>query len=111
MPVPQDGERPTVYADRVGAWYVGQKSDEHRKAYGLYLTPVPVADFMASRLHVDGGRSFGFSIPPPAPAFSCCAAVEALVCRDPKPDTIELVTYEVEGNLIAPLRAVLSYPG
>ena len=108
VPVPQDGERPTVYADRVGAWYVGQKSDEHRKAYGLYLTPVPVADFMASRLHVDGPKLRVLD-PAAGAGVLCCAAVEALVCRDPKPDTIELVTYEVEGNLIAPLRAVLSY--
>ena len=108
MPVPQDGERPTVYADRVGEWYVGQKSDEHRKAHGLYLTPVPVADFMALRLHVDGPKLRVLD-PAAGAGVLCCAAVEALVCRAPKPDSIELVTYEVEGNLIAPLRAVLGY--
>ena len=57
------------------------------------------------------GRSFGSSIPPLAPGFLCCAAVEALVCCDPKLDAIELVTYEVEGSLSAPLRGRPRLPG
>lgn len=108
MPVPRQGERPAVYADRVGAWYVESVSDKHRKAHGLYLTPVPVADFMAARIKADGP---GLHILDPAAGAGvlCCAAIEALASRDPKPDRIELVAHEVDQNLIAPLRTVLDY--
>ena len=108
MPVPQEGERPVVYADRVGAWYVAQQSDDHRKGHGLYLTPVLAADFMADR--IQAGRAKLRVLDPAAGAgILCCAAVEALVSRDLNPATIELVTYEVDENLIDPLRTVLDY--
>ena len=108
LPVPHKGERPIVYADRVGECYVARKSDEHRKNHGLYLTPVPAADFMAGRIKV---REPKLRILDPAAGAGilCCAAVEALVSRDSKPDIIELVVHEVDGDLIAPLHAVLDY--
>ena len=108
IPTPRQGERPTVYADRVGAWYVESKSDEHRKAHGLYLTPVPVADFMAARITASGPK-FRILDPAAGAGILCCAALEALASRDPKPDTVELVAHEVDQSLIAPLRAVLDY--
>ena len=108
IPTPRQGERPTVYADRVGTWYVESKSDEHRKAHGLYLTPVPVADFMAARITASGSR-LRILDPAAGAGILCCAALEALASRDPKPDTVELVAHEVDQSLIAPLRAVLDY--
>ena len=108
MSAPGEGERPTVYADRVGEWYVSQKSDRHRKDHGLYLTPVLVADFMAQQIKVDGGKLRVLD-PAAGGGILCCAAVEALVSRDSRPDRIELIVYEVDETLIAPLRAVLAY--
>ncbi len=108
IPTPRQGERPTVYADRVGAWYVESKSDEHRKAHGLYLTPVPVADFMAARITA-GGPRLRILDPAAGAGMLCCATLEALVARDPKPDMVELVAHEVDQDLIAPLRTVLDY--
>ena len=108
IPTPRQGERPTVYADRVGAWYVESKSDEHRKAHGLYLTPVPAADFMAARITASGPR-LRILDPAAGAGILCCAAIEALVSRDPKPETVELVVHEVDQDLIAPLRTVLDY--
>ena len=108
MPVHRQGERPAVYADRVGEWYVARQSDRHRKDHGLFLTPVPVADFMAGRIKADG-RRLRVLDPAAGAGILCCAAVEALVSRRPWPDGIELVAYEVDEGLIAPLRAVLGY--
>lgn len=108
FPVPQEGARPVVYADRVGTCYVAQKSDEHRKNHGLYLTPVPAADFMAGRIKVSGPK-LRILDPAAGAGILCCAAVEALVSRDSKPDIIELVVHEVDGGLIAPLHVVLDY--
>ena len=108
MPVPQERERPTVYADRVGAWYVESKSDEHRRTHGLYLTPIPAADFMAGRIKADGPR-LRLLDPAAGAGILCCAALEALVSRDPKPNTVELIAHEVDQKLIPLLRIVLSY--
>ena len=108
MPLSQAGERPTVYADRVGTWYVARQSDRHRKAHGLYLTPVLVADFMARQLKVAGPKLRVLD-PAAGAGVLCCAAVEALISHTPKPQTIELVVYEVDEQLIVPLRTILDY--
>jgi adenine-specific DNA-methyltransferase len=108
MPAPGADERPTIYADRVGEWYVAQKSDAHRKGHGLYLTPILAADFMAEQIRA-AGKSLRLLDPAAGAGILACAAVEQLVSRTTKPATIELVAYEVDAELIAPLRAVLDY--
>ena len=106
MPASSESERPTVHADRVCEWYAARKSDRHRKEHGLFLTPVPVADFMARRIKASG-RNLRIFDPAAGAGILCCAAVEALVSRNPKPERIELVAHEIDEDLIAPLRAVL----
>ncbi len=108
IPSHREGERPTAYADRVGEWHVGRMSDRQRKDYGLFLTPVQVADFMGRRITATG-RKIRVLDPAAGVGILCCAAVEALVTRQWKPQVIELVAYEVAEGLIAPLRAVLDY--
>ena len=108
VPAPREGERPAVYADRVGEWYAASKSDRHRKEHGLFLTPVPVAEFMAGWIKA-GGRKLRILDPAAGAGVLGCAAVEALVSRNRKPDTVELVAHEVDEDLIAPLRAVLDH--
>ena len=106
MPTPEAGERPTLYADRVGEWYVRQKSDTHRKAHGLYLTPVAVADFMAGRVQASAER-MRILDPAAGAGILACATIEALASRPDRPRDIELVAHEIDPGLIAPLRAVL----
>ena len=108
LPLPHAGERPTAYADRVGEWYAARISERQRKAHGLFLTPVPVADFMAGRFTAKG-RKVRILDPAAGAGILGCAAVEAIASRVPKPDTIELIAYEVDCGLIPALRAVLAY--
>ena len=108
MPGPREGERPAVFADRIGEWYAARRSVQQRKDHGLFLTQVPTADFMAGRI-MAGGRKVRILDPAAGAGILCCAAVEALVSRCLKPDTIELVAYEVDRDLITPLWAVLEY--
>lgn len=108
MPEPQAGERPTLYADRVGEWYVAQKSAEHRKGHGLYLTPVLAADFMAEKIKAAGERLRVLD-PASGAGILACAAVESLISRPTKPMVIELVACEVDPNIIPALHAVLDY--
>lgn len=108
MPEPQSGERPKLYADRVGEWYVAQKSAEHRKGHGLYLTPMLAADFMAEQIQATGER-LRMLDPASGAGILACAAIESLISRPNKPAVIELVAYEVDPDIIPALRAVLDY--
>ena len=108
IPTPIEDERPTIYADRVGEWYVALKSDEHRKGHGLYLTPVLAADFMAKQIHVTR-KNLRVLDPAAGAGILACAAVEALISRPDKPEVIVLVAYEVDFKLIPALRTVFDY--
>lgn len=108
MPSPHLGERPSLYADRVGEWYVAQKSAEHKKGYGLYLTPVLTAHFMASKIQVTG-ENLRILDPAAGGGILACAAIESLVLRPKPPMRIILVAYELDFELIPVLRAVLDY--
>ena len=108
MPIPREGERPAVYADRVGEWCAAHRSNRQRKEHGLFLTPVRTADFMAARITMDE-QKLRVLDPAAGAGILCCAAVEALVSRHTKLRVIELVAYEIDGGLIAPLRVVLDY--
>ena len=107
-PSPQEGERPVAYADRVGEWYSNQTSDAQRKSHGLFLTPAQTADFMAAQISPTGNR-VRILDPAAGAGILCCAIVEALSSRALKPNEIELVAYEIDDGLIAPLRDVLGY--
>lgn len=107
-PTPRVGERPAMFADRVGEWYVDRQTELRRKKHGLYLTPVPIADHMARLLTMQ--REHLRILDPAAGAgLLCCAAVEALARRRTKPRRIELVAYETDSGLTALLEAVLAY--
>ena len=108
MPGPRTTERPTAYADRIGEWCIRQKSDRERKDHGLFLTPAPVADFMAGRITSEAQEARVLD-PAAGVGILCCAAVQALVSRRPKPGVVELVAYEIDVDLLAPLRAVLDH--
>ncbi len=107
-PMPLPDERPTTYADRVGEWYIASRSQEYRKKHGLYLTAVPVAEFMAKQIPVSG-TNIRILDPAAGAGILCCAAVEALATRKSKPQSIELLVYEVDTKLVGPLRAILDY--
>ena len=49
-----DSGRPTAHADIAGAAHAAGVTADHRKNYGLYLTPVGVADFIASLIKAAG---------------------------------------------------------
>ena len=107
-PAPVGRERPCLFADRIGARYISSRSSQYRKAHGLYLTPVPVADFMATLIEA---RSATVRLLDPAAGAGvlCCAVVERLVSRHSAPGSIELVAYESDGELCGPLARVLEY--
>jgi adenine-specific DNA-methyltransferase len=101
-----DRERPTMRADHAGATYAASVDVDHRKNFGLYLTAVPVADFIASQ--IKAARDTIRILDPAAGAgILLCAAVESLVSRTRAPRHIELVAYEVDAALAKVLAKVL----
>ena len=102
------GLRPTVFADQLGEQFVSRQGAEYRKRHGLYLTPVGVADYMAERLDGHAG-SIRILDPAAGTGVLCCAAVEALVAKQDKPEAVELVAFEVDEELIPPLRRTLAH--
>ena len=107
VPTPGNEERPTALADRVGERYAASRSVEHRKRHGLYLTPVAVADYMASRIEAPAA-TMRLLDPAAGTGVLCCAAVESLVVRN-RVAAIQLVACEVDSDLIPLLRGVLDY--
>lgn len=99
-------ERQTSLADHAGTGYAATVSVDHRKDHGLYLTPVPVADFMAGQITA-AGAILRILDPAAGAGILLCAAVEELLSRDQKPKRIELVAYEVDKDLAKVLRLVL----
>ena len=104
----KNGERPTCYADRMGEWYVAQKSDHHRKGYGLYLTPIPAADFMGGRVRASSDQ-LRILDPAAGAGILICAAIEAVLSRPTRPADIWVVAYELDQQLVPALRTVLDY--
>jgi adenine-specific DNA-methyltransferase len=100
IPSPYFDERPTAYADRVGAWYLA--CNKPKPEMGQYFTPMAVANYMAQLLtqpkaHVrvlDPGAGFG---------ILSCALCERLDA------TIELEAYEADSGLADCLEKCLCY--
>ena len=75
------------------------RPQSYRKEYGLYLTPVEVANFMAKQ--VEPSRANVRLLDPAAGVgILCCAAVESLLAQEQSPESVEVIAYEVDAGLI-----------
>lgn len=109
IPSPCYGERPVVFADRLGEWFAGRIDDAHRKAHGHYLTPPIIANFMG-RLCLDGHRSTVRLLDPAAGTGTLAAAAcEAFASSAKPPQRIQLVAYEVDQGLRPVIGACFAY--
>ena len=108
MPSPAIGERPTLYADRVGEWYGTAMPDTYKRRHGFYLTPVAVAEFMASHAHIEK-RSIRILDPAAGAGILCCAAVESQLSQNSTIDFIDLIAYEIDAQICILLKHVLKY--
>jgi adenine-specific DNA-methyltransferase len=100
-------ELPTHLADQMGQTYTGQKDAEHRKSYGLYLTPPPVAAFMAGM--ISPHETLRILDPAAGAGILLCAVIEQLAACQHPPRFVEIVAYEIDSNLAAHLTKVLDY--
>ncbi|MEX0701983.1 MAG: Eco57I restriction-modification methylase domain-containing protein [Planctomycetales bacterium] len=105
---PVGGERPTVFADRIGRAYSIATSAAHKKCFGQYLTPVPVADFMASLLDCDRDE-IRILDPGAGSGVLACAAAEAIARRDRPPRRLLIDAYESDRELLPILEGSMRY--
>ena len=101
----QEGRSPTALAGAVGQAYVAEKSADYRKIHGLYLTPLPVAAFMAAM--ISSRPKMRILDPAAGAGVLLCATVEALVKSPQAPEKIDIVAYEIDPDLVQQLQQVL----
>lgn len=98
--------RPSRFADRLGAEVVAGKSAAVRKAGGLYLTPVEVADFIACQAST-GASEIRILDPAAGSGTLLCSIVERLATAESAVRRVELTAYETDPDLQEALAAVL----
>jgi adenine-specific DNA-methyltransferase len=107
LPEPQIGERPTLYADRLGKLYRDLVTAEHKKKLGQYFTSVQVADFMASLCE---SKSEHITIlDPGAGAGILSCAVCEYFSLNKNLSSIKLIVYELDKTLSGLLERTLRY--
>lgn len=107
IPLPQPGETPVGYADRVGRWVAETTPDAHRQQLGQYLTPAPVARFMANMLTPVAAAAVRILDPGAGVGVLSCALLEALVAAPVKSATV--TAYELDMPLADVAAGVLEY--
>jgi len=108
MPSPVPNETPSTYADRLGRWYSSTVSLEHKKSYGQYLTPGPVATYMARlfRIEADVIRLLD---PGAGSGVLTCAVGEYLATKEMGVTRLNVDAYETDAGLALVLKTSLTY--
>jgi adenine-specific DNA-methyltransferase len=108
MPKPEPNETPSCYADRLGMWYATTASPEHKKSYGQYLTPKPVARYMAR--HFEVKEDVVWLLDPGAGSgILTCSVAEHLAGRKARPIRLNVEAYETDSDLALVIEASMAY--
>lgn len=100
-------EMPVKFADRIGKTYTDEKDADHRKSHGLYLTPPPVAGFMAGMIRPR--ETLRLLDPAAGAGILICAIIEQLATSPTPPRLVEIVAYEIDPHLADQLAEVLAH--
>jgi|SRR3989344_2911752 len=101
---------PSEYADKLGKEYAASKSPEFKKQYGQYMTPVKVSNFMAALFSSKTNKNEVKVLDPGAgTAVLGCAAIEYLANSKTPPQSINLIAYEIDLEIIPFLEKSLTY--
>ncbi|MDR0438269.1 MAG: N-6 DNA methylase, partial [Bacteroidales bacterium] len=105
---PINNELPSIYVDRLGAAYTQTVSQTFKKENGQFFTPQAIARFMGSLVSTNK-MQIDILDPGCGTAILTCGLVENLVAKNPNIETINLVAYETDSNLIFLSEKSLSY--
>lgn len=105
---PYINELPSQYADRLGMHYIEGVSKDHKKSLGQYFTPLSIANLMVS-LSTANNNSISILDPGCGTAILSCAMIEYIIKHNKNIESIELVVYEIDLELITITHQVLNY--
>lgn len=98
LPRAKNGCRAVEYADELGRLHIGSTDAAKRKYLGQYLTPIPVADFMASLVTSDKS-ALTILDPGAGTGVLSCALAESLAKGSHALEVIRIDAYEVDRQL------------
>lgn len=105
---PNNNELPSKFADRLGIHYTETVTSDHKKTNGQFFTPTDIADLMSSMCDIET-HDIRILDPGCGTAILTCSLIEHLVEHNSKLNSIDLVTYETDVELIAYSQQVLQY--
>lgn len=105
---PFDNELPSKFADRLGIHYTETVTQIHKKSNGQFFTPTNIANFMASMCECESPE-IRILDPGCGTAILTCSLIEYLVEHNLNLNSIDLVIYETDADLISHSQQVLQY--
>lgn len=108
LPLPKNRESPSRFAERIGEVYSENSSAEYKKKLGQFLTPLKVAQFMASQSEVSASKVIRILDPGAGAGVLSCAILEELALHK-KTKKIVLDAYEIDTTLTNCLKRSLTY--
>ena len=107
VPKPREGSSPLNYAEAVGRAYLSFSTHNHRKNSGHYLTPAPIARFMAGQASY--AESHMRVLDPGSGTGILSAAVCEAASRSETVKSLHVDAYETEQSLAGLTRLVLAF--
>lgn len=105
---PRYQELPSDFADRLGIYYTQQVTIKHKKEFGQFFTPTPIARLMASFSDLSR-KKIKILDPGCGTAVLTCALIEHLKETQNEINNIDLVAYETDQELTQFAQKVLDY--
>lgn len=106
--MPNDGERPAQFAERVGHEYAALSFVGDKKNKGQFFTPLPISKFMGSLSGVVKRETISILDPGCGSGILSCSLIEHLIETSPIKD-VALTAFETDLALIPFTERVLSY--
>ena len=102
------GELPSRFADRLGLDYAKSVGQEHKKLNGQFFTPVEIAVLMGS-FTINEATKIRLLDPGCGTAILTCALLENLIIKNQNLESIILVVYESDSDIIPHTNNALVY--
>ena len=105
---PSNLERPSQLATNAGLAYAATASDEHKKDFGQFFTPLEIGQHLASLVTYTADElrlldpGFGTGV-------LACSLIEQLVERNPGIRRIQLDAYDIDQDIVPHAKATLAY--
>lgn len=100
---------PSEYSAELSLQYSLASSQELKRKYGQYMTPIEVADFMSSLFSQNKKDTITILDPGAGTGLLGCKVLEFLSYSSTPPKNIKFVAYEIDGKIILYLKKVLEY--